>query len=106
MPRKRTALRSRGIPPKSAKRPSKRKVWTTQQMEGAMKAVVEGGLTANRAAIAFRVPVSTLKDRLTGRVQHGRNPGPRPYLTTQEESELSNFLKTCVSTGYGKLERM
>ncbi len=67
-----------------------------------MHAVVKGGLSANRAAIAFGVPVSTLKDRLSGRVQHGCNPGPVPYLTTQEEAELGTFLKTCARAGYGK----
>ena len=38
----------------------------------------------------------TMKDRVSGRVTHGTNPGPTPYLSTVEEDELGNFLKSCV----------
>ena len=33
---------------------------------------------------------------------HGVNPGPKSYLTKNEESELSNHLLTASSIGYGK----
>ena len=35
-----------------------------------------------------RVPRSTLHDRISGKVKHGTNPGPKPYLSTVEEIEL------------------
>lgn len=59
----------------------------------------------NRAAIVFEVPRTTLKDRLSGRVKHGTNPGPIPYLTREEEAELASFLIECSSMGYGKTRR-
>jgi len=48
------------------------------------------------------VPKSTLYDRVTGRVTHGRKPGPNPYLTKAEETELSKFLIVTNKAGYGK----
>ena len=54
----------------------------------AMEAVKSGELKVNQAAKEFCVPPTTLKDRT------GRNPGPEPYLTNDEESSLANFLIT------------
>ena len=48
------------------------------------------------------MPRSTLKDRLSGRVVHGTNPGPKPYLTREEEAELSTHLLRALSMGIGK----
>jgi len=35
---------------------------------------------------------STLQDRISGRVTHGTKPGPRPYLTAEEEESLTTHL--------------
>ena len=43
----------------------------------------------NIAAREFNVPATTLKDRLSGRVEHGSKPGPAPYLTEDEGAELA-----------------
>ena len=43
-----------------------------------------------------------LKDRLSGRVIHGTNIGPKPYLTQEEEKQLVEFLVNCYKMGYGK----
>ena len=40
----------------------------------------------------FGLPPSTLKDRLSGRVLHGRKPVPVPYLLPDEEDELEDFV--------------
>ena len=55
-----------------------------------------------RQLFLYGVPKSTLKDRLSGRVLHGRNPGPRPYLDSSEENELADFLVSSAECGYGK----
>ena len=60
-------------------------------MTGALAAASEG-MPANTAATMYGVPKSTLKDRISGRVVHGRNPGPCPYLDPDEEKELADFL--------------
>ena len=76
--------------------------WTNEQMECAMNAVLDDGISANKAAILHRVPRSTLKDRLSGRVIHA---GPQPYLDVQEEKELAGHLIEASNIGYGKTRR-
>ena len=68
----------------------------------AMEAVKEGKMRVNRAALEHGVPRTTLKDRIAGRVIHGTNMGPKPYLTHDEEEELVKFLIQCSKMGYGK----
>ena len=46
--------------------------------------------------------IYTLKDRLSGRVVHGRNPGPEPYLNVEEEQELVGHLINASNIGYSK----
>ena len=91
------------MPP--SKRPKKLKMWSDDNMRNAIEAVRSGDMTANRAASVFEVPPTTLKDRLSGRVRHGTNPGPKPYLTKQEEDELAEFLIKASTMGYGKSKR-
>ena len=55
--------------------------------KGTLNSVLEDGVSANRAAVIHRVPRSTLKDRLSGRVIHGHND---PYLNVEEEKELAS----------------
>ena len=70
-------------------------------MVAALQAVKDGqGVTA--AAKLHGVPKSTLHDRATGNVTHGRKPGPAPYLTKAKETELSKFLVVTSKAGYGK----
>ena len=54
-------------------------------MEGAISAVKNSEMDVNRAALEFNVPCTTLKDILAGRVAHGTNPGPVPYVNKEEE---------------------
>jgi len=53
-------------------RSSFRKQYTTLQMASALNAVLENGVSANKAAAMHGVPPSTLKDRLSGRVKTRR----------------------------------
>lgn len=70
-------------------------------MVAAIKAAKDG-TPVLRAAKEHGVPRNTLKDRILGKVVHGTNPGPRPYLEPIEESELSNFLVDTAKAGFGK----
>ena len=74
-------------------------------MQEAMKAVHEGKMSINRAAMEHGVPPTTPKDCLSGRVKHGTKPGPKPYLSLEEEEELAHFLVNCSKMGYGKTQR-
>ena len=111
MPRKRRSIttrkRSRSAPATlsvSPRQPKKRKQWSDEHMKAALKAV-EDGESINRAARDYGIPRSTLYDRVSGKVVHGVKPGPRPYLTSEEEKELGTYLKQCAKVGYGKTRR-
>ena len=54
-------------------------------MQAALKSVVSDGISANKASLLHGVPHFTLKDHLSGRVVHGRNPDPQPYLSGEKE---------------------
>ena len=87
---------------KASNRPAKLRIWSNQSMLQAMETVKCGYMGMNRAAIEHGVPRTTLKDRLSGRVIHGTNIGPKPYLTQEEEKQLVEFLVNCYKMGYGK----
>ena len=87
---------------KASNRPSKCRSWSNESMLQAMEAVKSGTMGVNRAALEHGVPRTSLKDRLAGRVIHGTNVGPKPYLTHEEEQDLVSFLVDCSKMGYGK----
>ena len=86
-------------------RSSKRKRWTPEQMTAAMESALSGNMSINHAAEFHGVPRTTLQDHLSGRVQHGKNPGPAPYLTSNEEKELSDYLLSSAEVGYSKTRK-
>ena len=73
--------------------------WSSVNMQKAMEAVEMGG-TIRMAAEKFSVPRSSLHDRVSGRVQHGKQAGKPPYLTLEEEEEVVKFLIKCANIGY------
>ena len=75
---------------KGKNRSAVRKQWSEEQMLAAIEDVADG-VPQNRAADLHGVPRTTLKDRVSGRVLHGTKPGPIPYLSSNEESELASF---------------
>ena len=81
--RKRRAVAEPVVKP--ANRPAKQKNWTDEQMVQAIGCAQSGTTNYNKAAELHGVPKSTLKDRLSGRVEVGCVPGPRPYLHRSEE---------------------
>ena len=66
-------------------------------MSGAIKAVIDGMMSVNRAADQYEVPRSTLKDRVSAK--HGARSGPQPYLSYEEEEELVTYLVKCAGIG-------
>ena len=79
---------------------SPKKQLLDEQMSGARNAVTHGKLKPSEAIIKFGVPCQTLRDRHTGRVVHGINPRPKPYLTKQDADHLILTAKL----EYGKLK--
>ena len=62
-------------------------------MQDAMKSVSEKKMTIRGAAKKFRVPYSTLKDRVHGRVKHGTKPGVKTALSPEEEEDLVRYIR-------------
>lgn len=86
-------------------KPKQCKLGDNELMVLEIEAVKDGKTGVNCAAREYGVPRTTLKDRLLGRVENGKNPGHHPYLTAQEEDELAAFLKKAAQVGYGKTKR-
>ena len=81
--RKVPASRYKVHAPRSKSPVSSRKKYkqrSEESMLGALKAVQDGAMGCNRAAAEYGVPKTTLKDRVSGRVIHGRKFGRAPYL--------------------------
>ena len=76
------------------------KKWNEGNMEKAIKEVEMGHMSLRRAAEVFSVPKSSLHDRLCGKVHCGSKPGPTPYLSYDEEEELTSFLIQTSKIGY------
>ena len=64
-----------------------------------MKLVETARCGVNEAARMYSIPPTTLKDRVSGRVKHGKKPGPSKYLDSDEETELADFLKETSELG-------
>jgi len=58
-----------------------------------------------RAAENYKVPRTTLLDRISGKVIHGSKSGPSPYLNKEEESDLANFVAEVSEIGCGKIRK-
>ena len=85
--------------PQVMESPSKWLKWTNQSMVAAMKAVVEGNSSINKAATEYNYSI-------TGKVLGNRTkPRPKPYLDKIEEKELAEFLQTTAEMGYGKTRK-
>ena len=96
-------MRSNSAPP-VLQSPKKRLKWTNESMIRAMDAVTQGS-SVKRAAEQHGVPRTTLRDRISGHVQHGKKPGPEPYLNKEEEEDLANFIEEVAEVGFGKTRK-
>ena len=76
-----------------------------KDMESAMKSVTDENTPILQAAKKHGVPKSTLHDRISGKVSHGDKPGPKPLLSSIEESEFANFLVEVAQAEYGKTRK-
>ena len=80
--KKRRERRLNNVQKPASKRPSKLRQWTDDGMVRALNAVQSGILGVNEAARDYKIPPTTLKDRLSGRVIHGTNMGATGSTST------------------------
>ena len=71
-------------------------------MSGAVKCVMDGKMGVNRAADQYSKCRTTFRDRLSGRVTLESNPGPVPYLTSEEEDELVHSITSYLRRHWRK----
>lgn len=57
---------------------------TERALMKAYLAVVDDGMSVRRAAECYKVPKSTLHDRVSGKVAFGARSGPASYLSDEE----------------------
>ena len=74
-------------------------------MSGALIVVTSRELYPSEAVIRYGVPHQTLRDKLSGRIVHGTNPGPKPYLSKEEEELATEHLILSAKLGYGKTRK-
>ncbi len=74
--------------------------WSAEHLDAAVCAVQRDGVSIRRAAITYGLPKSTLYDHVSGKVSRLAKPGPKPYLSEEEEEGLVNFLVKCAQIGY------
>jgi len=82
--------------------PKKQLKWSNESMVKAIDAVKSGLCSVKWAAEDYKVPRTTLQDRISGRVIHGMKPGPSPYLNKEEKSKLAQFVVKISEIGYGR----
>ncbi|XP_071847612.1 uncharacterized protein [Apostichopus japonicus] len=78
----------------------KRKMWDVANMEAALAVVRKKEMSIRQASRTFHVPLTTLSDRVSGRVSRD-TPGPDPVLTKAEESRLAEWILSMNNIGHG-----
>ena len=73
--------------------------WDDKALEKAMEAR-KRGYSYRTAASMYAIPTTTLFDHMSGKVETGARPGPKPYLNAEEEEELASFLVQTAKIGY------
>ena len=70
-------------------------------MDNAFQAVKDG-MSVHGAAKRYQVPLTTLRDRVDGRVNIDCvSSGPPPLFTQEQESYIVEHIKTMSEIGYG-----
>ena len=69
-------------------------------MKQAVEAVEKGTVSVRKAAELYNVPRSTLHDKASGKTAEDARSGPQPYLSPEEEEELTSFLLQAAKIGY------
>ena len=83
---------------------TKRKQWTNESMDKAIQAVKRGRSSVQRAAIEHGVPQQTLHYRISGRVKHGTNPGPKPFCHKLKKQTWQVFWRRLLKLDMSRVD--
>ena len=87
----------RQMAPKKMK--TKKQLYLKEQMQSAIDAVNNDGMTVTEASRVFGIPRQTLKDRISCKYQRA-GAGRPSELTEEEESALVNYVKFMADSGH------
>lgn len=72
--------------------------YMSEELQDAVHAVKEEGMSIREASVLFGIPKSTLHDRVTG--AHGIYEGHQTVLTREEEEMITDRLKYMATWGF------
>ena len=89
------------------KTPSKRKKWSNEAMKNAVDyyfAEIDRGNTPSLRGISkeFRVPKTTLYEKVTGRTPIDAKSGPKPTVPFKDEMKIFDYIKASAQIGFSK----
>ncbi|CAG2184851.1 unnamed protein product [Mytilus edulis] len=69
-------------------------------LEMVVQLVKDGGISMRKAALAYGIPRSTIQDKVNGRTEIAARSGPKPVLSTTEESRIVEWCIEMAKIGY------
>ncbi|CAC5377710.1 unnamed protein product [Mytilus coruscus] len=76
--------------------------YSPKKLQNAYQAVKDRGMAVHRASIVHNVPLTTLRDRVDGRIHIDTvKSGPAPLFSQEEGAELVDHGKMMAAYGYG-----
>ena len=84
------------------------KAWSEDDMAAAVTGVKNGNMSQREASEAFKVPRSSLQDRLAGKSSSETKIGRPPILNEEHERKLADLAcnRASLGTGFGKQQFM
>lgn len=86
---------------KSRPKRGKHCLWTESSMVSAFEAVRNQHMSQWEACKTFGVPRTTLRDRLSGKVELGAKPGHPTLLSLEQETKVVDYACNRASLGIG-----
>lgn len=74
--------------------------YSQQALEAALKSIANGELNINKASNVYKIPKSTLHNKITNKVPLQRKMGPQPELTVDEEAKISDWIINKAKLGF------
>ena len=75
--------------------------YTQDDLERAVRLVKEEGVSVRKAANHYKIPRSTLNDRVSGRIEMGAKPGRKQALPIKIEEQIVEKTLQSAEAGFG-----
>ena len=79
--------------------------YTQDDLERAVRLVKEEGVSVRKAANHYKIPRSTLSDRISGRIEMGDKPGRKQALPIKIEEQIVEKTLQSAEAGFGISKR-